>query len=1193
MFAALEENEDEDEDEAASSSSTTVSQKERGERRREEVEALLAIYGESCWEDGETIFLRVSPRQWSASAAAPTVELEARRDEGYPDKRALGPIEIRGARVPGKKLAALRAELRARARELVGEVAVHELAILACEALEALETAALSLNERMLERERQERELDARRDAREERERAVRADEGARLAAAALESEARRHGPLEVGGAASEESSDDDLERTTSKNKKKSRYASDFRELGILGRGAFGEVAKCKNRLDRRIYAIKKVRLDEGASRREARRQLREVEALATVENPRLVRYFQAWVEDDDNRASSSDDETDSSSSERSSSSSSLVFTLYIQMEFCPRTLRELIDSRALVGRPDDAWRLVRQIIEALAYLHFSCGIVHRDLKPANVFVDASANVKVGDLGLATVASRVEPAAPEEDELVGGSGSITRGVGTALYRAPEVMAATTYDRAADMYSLGVIVYEIMHAPFETGMERIERLEALRRGRPTFDEVVDRNARALASRLVAENPSARPTAVGLLEGRETDLLPASADTIDGDAALLSRAKATIRNPHSRSRATLVRAIFDAETTQLSEYYSYCRPGKPTTTNHRRLRSLSVDEGGLLLEAVPRLRAVADVERRLRDIFERHGAVPLAAPVLRPRPPRRAEGETTTTNTTTPGFYELVDPRGTVVVLPSELTTAFARRVAAEPIRQEGVFRRYEIGRVFDRGEKGPRERPAAAFDVACLGPRATRTLEAECLALAASLAPPLKGVVHAGHADLAALATLRLDADFEARCARAAARDDPLEALDALATALSKIRRGDDDDARERAVRKVRAAIRDLSALLGAARDSAGLRWQGPKAAADRRAVVVDLASRPGLEPFGEVGPFFYVLSDEEDHYLCAGGRYDATVARHVVPKDRPDVQTRAVGLRVDTDTLRSCGWSGGGGGGVIHLDPPTPPRGGGGVEGPALVYSPDRTDSGDCSALRVAAMLRGQGLRAFHLPLAPATTYGVGRKKKSGDDAAICAAARGAAWVVALDAADRATVVNASAGYLPTSPRREVSISSLASALGGGGKPLDSPRSFRVVRCVDSRQHRKSKNIDRNVAAALELVLGSPVELDDRGTRTCVAVDAPLVSARRVATAFLESDLRAAREAAARERNRFLRIFADELADAFFLGGNNHRLVVYVYSVHDDAIDLVALPRKLAHSDAHASSPDGVSTYTQ
>ena len=73
-----------------------------------------------------------------------------------------------------------------------------------------------------------------------------------------------------------------------------SRYASDFKERRVIGRGGCGEVCEVLNRLDRRTYAIKKVRLTGGASRRDARRQLREVEALAAAFHPHVVRYYQA-----------------------------------------------------------------------------------------------------------------------------------------------------------------------------------------------------------------------------------------------------------------------------------------------------------------------------------------------------------------------------------------------------------------------------------------------------------------------------------------------------------------------------------------------------------------------------------------------------------------------------------------------------------------------------------------------------------------------------------------------------------------------------------------------------------------------------------------------------------------------------------------------------------------------------------
>ncbi|TPX55608.1 hypothetical protein PhCBS80983_g05183 [Powellomyces hirtus] len=75
-----------------------------------------------------------------------------------------------------------------------------------------------------------------------------------------------------------------------------SRYAEDFVELDILGKGAFGRVYRVRNRLDGIEYAIKKVRLRMGTSKLE--RILREVKFQARLQHTNVVRYFSAWVED-------------------------------------------------------------------------------------------------------------------------------------------------------------------------------------------------------------------------------------------------------------------------------------------------------------------------------------------------------------------------------------------------------------------------------------------------------------------------------------------------------------------------------------------------------------------------------------------------------------------------------------------------------------------------------------------------------------------------------------------------------------------------------------------------------------------------------------------------------------------------------------------------------------------------------
>lgn len=73
------------------------------------------------------------------------------------------------------------------------------------------------------------------------------------------------------------------------------RYAKDFEEIGEIGRGGFGFVCKARHRLDKNIYAIKKIKLSDKPD--ENKRILREISHLSSLNNQHIVRYFQTWIE--------------------------------------------------------------------------------------------------------------------------------------------------------------------------------------------------------------------------------------------------------------------------------------------------------------------------------------------------------------------------------------------------------------------------------------------------------------------------------------------------------------------------------------------------------------------------------------------------------------------------------------------------------------------------------------------------------------------------------------------------------------------------------------------------------------------------------------------------------------------------------------------------------------------------------
>lgn len=209
-----------------------------------------------------------------------------------------------------------------------------------------------------------------------------------------------------------------------------------FEIVGMLGRGGMGVVYKAIDQRLQRFVALKflgETYKEEGARKR----FLREARAISALNHPNIVTIYDIVDEEGE---------------------------LYIVMELVEgQSLRELISGGSGL-RVQTALDYAQQIAEGLGAAHAS-GIVHRDLKPGNVIITAKSRVKILDFGLAKIEKTASSGLEVTQSMLTKTDAF---LGTVAYASPEQSRGRGIDHRTDIFSLGVMLHEMLtgERPFQ-------------------------------------------------------------------------------------------------------------------------------------------------------------------------------------------------------------------------------------------------------------------------------------------------------------------------------------------------------------------------------------------------------------------------------------------------------------------------------------------------------------------------------------------------------------------------------------------------------------------------------------------------------------------------------------------------------------------------------------------------------
>jgi serine/threonine protein kinase len=282
-----------------------------------------------------------------------------------------------------------------------------------------------------------------------------------------------------------------------------------YRVVDEIGQGSMGIVYRAYDPQIHRHIALKLLRQDRVTDEELVQRFLKEGQAMGGLAHPNIATVFDTGQDHG---------------------------TIFIAMEILRgKSLREIIQEKTLSH--NDIVHIGVQVAEALDFAHRK-GIVHRDIKPSNIIIDPDGNAKITDFGIAHI----------EDPTITRQTIPGEILGTPLYMSPEQVMSSPVDGRSDLYSLGVILYEMTtgKSPFK-GDNLASIFQAILQDTPPAPEVNDAPMSQKLSELImkclSKDPAKRfQTGNEMAKPLKACLQRRQSDTIRG-----------VRRPAKRKRA----------------------------------------------------------------------------------------------------------------------------------------------------------------------------------------------------------------------------------------------------------------------------------------------------------------------------------------------------------------------------------------------------------------------------------------------------------------------------------------------------------------------------------------------------------------------------------------------------------------------------------------------------------------